>query len=145
MSRPIILHIEDDSSDVLLLRQAFCQAGLPVALHSQPDGEQALAYLRGNGQFADRLRFPLPDLVLLDLKLLGLSGFDVLEWIRREEEFRRLPVVVLSSSNQEAEIKRSYQLGANSYLLKPVGFEALVALLAAFYHYWFELNELPKG
>ena len=145
MGRPTILQIEDDSGDVLLLQQAFRQAAISVNLQSVPDGEQALAYLAGRGQFVDRKRFPLPDLILLDLKLLGLTGFEVLEWLRYQDEFRRLPVVVLSSSNQETEISRSYQLGANSYLLKPVGFEPLVQLVKALHHYWFELNQWPKS
>ena len=143
MSHPIILHIEDESSDVLLLEQAFRQAKLGVRLQNLTDGETALAYLSGSGQFADRARYPLPDLVLLDLKLLGVSGFDVLRWLRGQQGFQTLPVVVLSATTKQAEINLSYQLGANSFLSKPVGFEPLVALAKALYHYWFELNHPP--
>src|SRR5690349_17839940 len=138
MSRPTILNIEDDSNDVVLLEHAFRQAGLLVHLQTVTDGEQAVAYLRGTGKFADREQFPLPQLVLLDLKVPRLSGFDVLRWIRSEEQFRRLPVVVLSACSHEADIQRCYELGANSYLFKPVGFEPLVELVKTLHHYWFE-------
>lgn len=145
MPGPTILHIEDDAGDVLLLEQAFRQAGLSVRLHRAADGEEALAYLEGKGKFANRSMFPLPSLVLLDLKLLGFTGLEVLHWIRQSETFHGLPVVVLSSSDRGIEIERSYEAGANSYLVKPVGFEALVQLVKVLHHYWFELNQWPTA
>jgi CheY-like chemotaxis protein len=105
------------------------------------DGDEAMAYLQGEDKFADRQRHPLPSLVLLDLKMPRLNGFEVLSWLRQQEPFRRVPVVVLTSSNHQVDVKRAYDLGANSYLIKPVGFEALMEVARAIQHYWLKLNE----
>ena len=144
MARATILQVEDDSNDVLLMEHACRQAGVPVDLQAVGDADQALAYLRGVGHFANREQFPLPQLILLDLRLPRRSGLEVLEWMRRNERFRRLPVVVLSSSTHGMDLQRSYDLGANSYLVKPVGFEPLVEVVKALYHYWVELNQQPE-
>jgi CheY-like chemotaxis protein len=116
------------------------KAGTAMRLESVTDGEDALAYLRGSDDFADREKHPLPGLVLLDLKMGRLNGLDVLAWMRKEEQFRRVPVVVLSSSNHDVDIKRACDLGANSYLVKPVNFDALVEMARALQNYWFKLN-----
>ena len=136
-----ILHVDDDPNDVVLLEHACRKAGLDLRLHGANDGDQAMAYLSGAAPYSDRAQHPLPGLVLLDLKMPRVSGFDVLTWIRRREKFRRIPVIVLSSSNHDADVKRAYALGANSYLVKPVGFEALVELVRSVYNYWLTLNE----
>jgi CheY-like chemotaxis protein len=136
-----ILHVDDDPNDVVLMQHACLKAGLGLNLQGASDGDQALAYLRGAAPFTDRSRHPLPRLVLLDLKMPRLSGFEVLAWIRRREKFRRVPVIVLSSSNHDEDVKRAYALGANSYLVKPVGFESLVELIRSVYNYWLTLNE----
>jgi CheY-like chemotaxis protein len=124
-----ILHVEDDTNDTLLLEHAFKKAGLVFDLQAVSDGDQAIAYLRGVNDFSDRDKHPLPKLILLDLKMPRLSGFDVLTWLRSDEGLRCVPVVVLTSSNHDADVKRAYALGAKSYLVKPVGFEALVELV----------------
>jgi CheY-like chemotaxis protein len=124
-----ILHVEDDPNDTLLLEHACKKAGLVFDLQAVSDGDQAIAYLRGINDFSDRSKHPLPELILLDLKMPRLSGFDVLTWLRSDEGCRGLPVVVLTSSNHDADVKRAYDLGAKSYLVKPVGFEALVELV----------------
>ena len=124
-----ILHVEDDPNDTLLLEHACKKAGLVFDLQAVSDGDQAIAYLRGMNDFSDRSKYPLPKLILLDLKMPRLSGFDVLAWLRSDEGFRGVPVVVLTSSNHDADVKRAYALGAKSYLVKPVGFEALVELV----------------
>jgi CheY-like chemotaxis protein len=98
-------------------------------LQAVSDGDQAMAYLRGTNTFSDRSKHPMPSLILLDLKMPRVSGFDVLAWLRTEDGLKQLPVVVLTSSNHDADIKRAYDLGARSYLVKPVGFEALVELV----------------
>jgi len=143
MSMPpsTVLHVEDDPNDVLLFQHACRKAGAALHLESVTDGEDAVAYLSGNNDFADREKHPLPSLVLLDLKMGRLNGFDVLTWMRKEERFRRVPVIVLTSSNHDADVKRAYDLGANSYLVKPVNFDSLVELVKAIQHYWFHLNE----
>ena len=124
-----ILHVEDDPNDTLLLEHACKKAGVIFDLQAVSDGDQAIAYLRGINDFSDRMKHPLPKLILLDLKMPRVSGFDVLNWLRADEAFRGVPVVVLTSSNHDADVKRAYDLGAKSYLVKPVGFEALVELV----------------
>jgi CheY-like chemotaxis protein len=123
-----VLHVEDDPNDTLLLEHACRKAGVVFDLRAVSDGDQAIAYLRGLDDFSDRARHPLPNLILLDLKMPRLSGFDVLAWLR-ENLPNGAPVVVLTSSNHDADVKRAYDLGAKSYLVKPVGFEALVELV----------------
>lgn len=124
-----ILHVEDDPNDTLLLQHACRKAGIVFQLQAVSDGDQAIAYLRGINDFSDRNKYPIPELILLDLKMPRVSGFDVLAWLRADDNFKKLPVVVLTSSNHDADIKRAYDLGAKSYLVKPVGFEALVELV----------------
>src|SRR5438477_2531535 len=144
MRRSQILHVDDDSNDVLLLQQACRKAGLACNLQALNDGDEAIAYLQGADKFANREQYPLPNLVLLDLKMPRLSGFDVLEWLRQDAKCRSLPVVVLSSSNQDADVQRAYALGANSYLVKPVDFETLVEIVRAVHHYWMNFNIQPE-
>lgn len=124
-----ILHVEDDPNDTLLLEHACRKAGVIFDLQAVSDGDQAMAYLRGINAYSDRAKHPMPRLILLDLKMPRVSGFDVLAWLRSEDGLRELPVVVLTSSNHDADVKRAYELGAKSYLVKPVGFEALVELV----------------
>ncbi len=140
-----ILHVEDDSNDVLLFQHACEKAGLGCNLQAVTDGAEAIAYLSGADHFSDRHRHPLPELVLLDLKLPRVNGFEVLDWIRKGDRFHRLPVVVFSSSNHEADVNRAYDAGANSFLLKPVDFNALVDVARAVHHYWLALNERPAS
>src|SRR5947208_14738723 len=131
-----ILLVDDNPDDVLLIQRAFQKAGLRDALKVVGDGAQAIQYLSGSGLYADRQRFPLPFLVLLDLKMPGTDGFDVLHRVREDRELRRLLVVVLTSSNLQSDVDRAYDLGANSYLVKPVEFEEMVHLIQRFEAYW---------
>jgi CheY-like chemotaxis protein len=140
-----ILHVEDDEDDVLLFQHACQKAALGCSLQAVRDGVEAIAYLSGADPFSDRQRHPLPELVLLDLKLPRVNGFEVLDWMRKGDRFRRLPVVVFSSSNHEADVKRAYDVGANSFLLKPVDFNALVELARTVHQYWLALNERPAA
>src|SRR5262245_61209748 len=142
--RIIILHVEDDPNDALLFQHACRKAGVGFELHAVGDGDEAIAYLRGLENFSDRGRYPLPQLILLDLKMPRLSGFDVLAWIRRESSFKALPVIVLTSSNHETDIKRATDLGANFYLVKPVGFDALVEVAKTIHSHWIALSEPAK-
>ncbi len=142
-SFPILL-VEDNPDDVLLMRRAFGKCNLANPVHVVTDGEDAIAYLSGEGAFADRRRHPLPVLVLLDLKLPKRNGHEVLEWIRGTPGVRRVPVAVLTSSNESADINRAYDLGANAYLLKPVGFESLLEVVRALNLFWLILNESPQ-
>ena len=140
-----ILLAEDDPNDVLLIQRAFQKAGLRDALKVTRDGGQAIDYLAGHGMYADRERFPLPFLLLLDLKMPGTGGFEVLQWVRKEPELKRLLVVVLTSSNLQTDVDRAYELGANSYLVKPVSFEGLIELVKSLQLYWLVLNERPDA
>lgn len=140
-----ILLVEDDSNDVLLIQRAFQKAGLREALKVVRDGSQAIDYLSGKGQYGNRDRFPVPFLVLLDLKMPGTNGFEVLEWLRAEPDLKRVLVVVLTSSNLQTDVDRAYELGANSYLVKPVEFAEMVNLIRRFEVYWTEINRVPSA
>jgi CheY-like chemotaxis protein len=139
----VILLVEDEPIDALLMRRAFAKANLPQRLEIVSDGTEAVAYLAGRDRYADRDRYPLPVLLLLDLKLPTMSGFEVLEWIRSQSGLKRLPVVVLTSSRESADVNRSYELGANSFLVKPVAFDALLRVVGTLTSYWMSLNEKP--
>ena len=140
-----ILLVEDDPNDVLLMERALGKAKLVNPLHVVEDGEQALAYLEGKGPYADRARYPLPVLILLDLKLPRMSGLEVLAWLRQQPGLKRIPVVVLTSSNEPADVNRAYDLGSNSYLVKPGGQEEMLELVKALNLYWMILNEKPES
>jgi CheY-like chemotaxis protein len=124
-----ILLVDDDSTDVFLLRRAFQRAGMANRLEVVTDGEQAMAYLAGQGVYADRERHPVPSLVLLDIKLPRKSGLEVLTWLRQQPRLRSLPVVMLTSSAQAADIGLAYDAGATVYHVKPSGLDELVELV----------------
>lgn len=134
--KPVILHADDDANDRLLVQIAFARAGLSCVLRDAADGEEAISYLKGDGEYADRGRHPLPDLVLLDLKLPRKTGFEVLEWIRNNSETQDLPVVILSSSSHEKDITQAHEMGASDYFTKPVSIRQLQALLKEICQKW---------
>jgi len=140
----VILLAEDDPNDVLLIQRAFQRNHVANPVQVVRDGEEALAYLSGQAPFADRERHPLPVLMLMDLKMPRKSGLEVLEWVRRQPGLKRLPIIVLTSSNQSPDINRAYELGANSYLVKPAGFDSLLDLVKNLDMYWLILNEKPE-
>ena len=139
-----ILIVEDNPDDRILLQRAFRRARLANPVHMVTDGEEAVAYLLGEGRFADREANPFPVLVLLDLKLPRRSGLEVLQWMREHPTLRRLPVVVLTSSKEQSDINVAYDLGANTYLTKPVEFDALIELVSTLNLFWFILSERPQ-
>src|SRR5574340_1347197 len=138
-----ILLVEDDPNDVLLIQRAFRNARLANPVSITNDGDEAVNYLSGAGKFANRDEYPMPILVLMDLKLPRRSGLEVLEWIRQQNPLCRLPVIVLTSSSQSSDINRAYDLGANSYLTKPVSFESLLEMVKTLNMYWLVLNRFP--
>lgn len=142
-SMPILL-VEDDYNDVLLIRRAFRKAKIEPPMSIVSDGDEAIAYLSKEGQYADTERFPVPLLVLLDLKLPRRSGLEVLAWIRQQPKLRRLLVVVLTSSQENSDLDRAYDLGVNSYLVKPVDFQNFVKLVELIDAYWFKHNQVPQ-
>lgn len=133
-----ILLVEDDQNDVLLIKRAFQKVNIANPIIVLGDGEQAIAYLAGREPYAKR---SLPILMLLDLKLPRKSGHEVLEWLRQQQRLRRLPVVVLTASSESSDVNRAYDLGANSYLVKPVTFDALVEMVKTLNMYWLILNK----
>ena len=142
--RAVILLVEDSEDDVLLIRRAFLKGMIINPLHAVRNGEAAIGYLEGLGPYANRAEYPLPALVLLDLKLPGMDGFEVLTWIRRHPTLSTLRVVVLTSSGQAQDVNRAYKLGANSFLVKPVEFERFVEMSKALKGYWLWFSETPE-
>ena len=140
----VVLLADDDPNDVFLLQRAFQKTNIANPLRVVRDGEEAMAYLGGQGQYADRQLHPLPVLLLLDLKMPRKSGFEVLRWVRQQSGLKRLPVVVLTSSNQNPDINKAFDLGANSYIVKPGGFDSLVEMVKNLNLYWLILNEKPQ-
>ncbi len=126
--RPVLL-VEDDPNDILLIRRAFQKTSMAAPLQVVHDGDAAVAYLEGQGAYADRGRYPLPILMLLDLKLPRRSGVEVLTWMREHEGLEALPVVALSSSGEPVDILRAYELGARSFYVKPTSFTDLLGLV----------------
>ncbi len=143
--KKLILLVEDNEHDIFFLQRAFSKAGITSPIEVVNDGRQALEYLQGAGNFADRLRYPVPDLVLLDLKLPELGGLEVLRWIRSRPEFRTLVVVILTSSHLEMDVHRAYVLGANSFLVKTGSLDELVRMSRLVHDYWLELNQPPPS
>src|SRR5688572_21937770 len=121
---PILL-VEDRDEDVFLLRYAFKRAEIKNPIHVAADGQEAVDYLAGTGKFADRAKFPLPGVVLLDLQLPIKMGLEVLEWIREQPSLRTLIVIILSSSIHEGDVRHAYELGVNAFLVKPASSDAL--------------------
>ena len=124
-----VLAAEDEETDAFILRLAFQRAGLPNPLVVVSDGEEAVAYLRGTPPYDDRAACPLPALLLLDLKMPRMSGFDVLAWLQGEPQFKDLPAVILSSSSDESDINKAYDMGARDYLIKPHAISELLQLV----------------
>lgn len=137
---PIILLVEDNEDDVFLMQRALNKAGIVNPLLVTEDGQETVDYLSGKDKFSDRKKFPVPALIFLDLKLPFINGLDVLQWIRSQPEFEGVVIIVLTSSNEPADLKRSYALGANSYVVKPPTSEQLLDLAKAFKWYWLEFN-----
>ncbi len=133
-----ILLVEDDHNDVLLIKRAFDKVKIANPIIVVNDGEEAISYLAGREPYVERA---LPMLVLLDLKLPRKSGHEVLEWLRQQQTLKRLPVVVLTASSESSDVNRAYDLGANSYLVKPVTFDSLVEMVKTLNLYWLILNK----
>ncbi len=139
-----ILLVEDNPKDVFLVQRAFRKAEISTPLQVVSDGDTAVQYLSGENPFDDRVTYPLPVFVLLDLKLPRRSGAEVLCWIRQQPALKRLPVVVLTSSREFADINNLYDLGANAYLVKPLEFNQLVDILKTLALHWITYNEKPQ-
>ncbi len=139
-----ILQVEDDRNDVFFLEHAFKTAGITHPLRVARDGQEAIDYLSGAGEFSDRVRNPLPCLILLDLKLPRKDGFEVLEWVRQQPNLRQLPVIVLTSSGRASDVDRACHLGANSFLVKPSQLKERVELAKLLKDYWLHYHRMPS-
>jgi CheY-like chemotaxis protein len=140
---PVILQVEDRDEDVYLLKRAIQRAEVQVDVRAVVDGQQAIDYISGVNGFEDRHAHPLPYLILLDLKLPHKTGFDVLAWIRAQPTLRTLIVIVLSSSIDEGDLEKAYQLGANAFLVKPSDMHTLVEMCKAMKLFWLTHNQPP--
>jgi|SRR6185503_16825243 len=140
----VIMLVEDREDDIVLVLRAFRKAHLLNPLQIVRNGEEAIAYLKGEGQYANRDEFPLPALMLLDLKMPRKDGFEVLEWVRQQPSLNTLRVVVLTASEQMRDVNRAYQLGANSFLVKPTDFEDFMTMILSLSGHWLWMSRAPE-
>ena len=135
-----ILLAEDDETDAMFFRHAVGESArrcrINIDIHVVRDGEEAVAYLSGEGDFGDRQNYPFPHLIVLDLKMPRVTGLDVLRWLFEHPEYRRIPKILLSGSNEERDIESAYQLGANTYFQKPISLEEFRELVHLMVSYW---------
>lgn len=136
-----LLIAEDDANDVFFLKRAFEQADIQNPLHFVHDGQEAIDYLSGAGMFSDRIQYPLPSLLILDLKMPRKTGMEVLKWLDEQPELRRLPVVVFTSSAHQKDVERAYQLGANAFVVKPSSVGRRIELAKVIKGFWLDFNE----
>jgi len=140
----VVLLVEDVEDDAELVRRAFAKGSVVNPLQIVRTGEEALEYLTGTGRYANRAEYPLPELLLLDLKLPGIDGFQVLRWIRQQPELKALRVVVLTSSQALSDATEAYKAGANSFLVKPIDFNDFVNVTNAIQGYWLWTSKTPE-
>lgn len=138
-----ILLVEDSRMDIELTLDAFHEARLSNTIYVVQNGQEALDYLFGRGMYGDRRLYPMPNIILLDIKLPGIDGFEVLRQIKSTPLLKRLPVVILTSSKEEGDRALSYDIGANSYLVKPMSFEGFLQVVQQIDGYWLSLNVAP--
>jgi CheY-like chemotaxis protein len=146
MGKPItILMADDDEEDCELTREALQDARLANQMKFVHDGQELVDYLKRSGRYSDPSEAPRPGIILLDLNMPKKDGREALAEIKSDEALRRIPIVVLTTSKDEEDVLRTYDLGASSFITKPVTFAALVEVMANWRRYWFEIVELPNG
>jgi CheY-like chemotaxis protein len=143
--REVILYAEDEKDDQYLIERAFEKIASPVELRFVEDGSEVLQYIQGEGEFADRVQFPLPTVIFLDIKMPRMNGFEVLQWLKSNENYRLIPVVMVSSSQLQADIDRAYALGASVYLVKPTNPTQLQKCFKVTGEFFVEHVEKPSG
>src|SRR5947209_15188198 len=131
-----VLMVDDSPDDIFLVKRAFDRSGRSLYFASVSDGQQAIEYLRGQGQYGDRQQFPFPNVLLLDLKMPGMDGFALLEWLQEHTECKVIPTIALTSSSIERDIHAVYALGGNAYLVKPSSFNEMQAIVELIYQFW---------
>jgi CheY-like chemotaxis protein len=142
--RAVILLVDDSEEDILVIRRAFEKAFIPNPLYAVKSGDEAISYFEGRGKFSNRDEYPLPELLLLDLKMPGIDGFEVLSWIRGQAGLSLLRVVVLTGSDHIRDVNQAYQMGANSFMVKPSDFENFVELGKSIQTYWLRQSKAPE-
>lgn len=143
-SRPIIILLaEDNMDDIEIAERAFHKSRIETSLHVVHDGQAAVDYLFRQGIYRDIERFPFPDLILLDINMPKLTGFEVLDRIKADPVLKAIPTVMLTSCRNENDIVRSYRLGAASFIQKPVGYEEFAKIVEGFNLYWININKFP--
>src|SRR6267378_7694 len=136
-SAPILV-ADDEQNDIFFLRRAFQKAGLDALIFDVADGEEAEKYLAGDDDFGDRSRYPIPSLLVLDIKMPKRDGFDVLRWLQTREDLKNLTVVMLSSSSHESDMQKARELGARDYFVKPSDFDKLTELVQNLAERWLD-------
>jgi CheY-like chemotaxis protein len=140
-----VLLVEDNPADIVLIQRAFRNENYShISLQIVRDGDAAIFYLTGGREYVDRTIYPLPAIILLDLKLPHRSGYEVLAWIKQQPQLKRLPVIVMTSSKQQADVNKAYDLGVNSYVVKPDDFATMSDLLHSITEYWLKHNKPPE-
>ena len=131
-----ILLVEDEENDALLVKMAFKKNEIENPVQWVRDGLEAVAYLNGDGDFSDRRRYPFPEVLILDLKMPRMNGLELLAWIRDHPEFRVIPTIIMSSSRLDSDVEKAYNLGANTYMIKPSSFDDLANMVKLAHDYW---------
>jgi CheY-like chemotaxis protein len=139
----VILLAEDEEDYVLLIQHAFAQAKIPNPLYVVWNGEEAISYLKGAGKYSNRAEYPLPDLLLLDIKMPRVNGFEVLKWVRSQPSLAALRILVLTSSEDFRDVNEAYLLGANSFLVKPLDFQDFTSLSRLINDFWLRASRAP--
>jgi CheY-like chemotaxis protein len=139
-----ILLVEDNPDDVLFMKRACRQVGIIQALHIVEHGQAAIDFMGHTGSYTDKVQYPTPRLILLDLKLPYKSGLEVLQWIRAQELFKTVPVIIFTTSAENSDIERAYRFGANAYLVKPANMNELANILKSLKEFWINHNFLPR-
>ncbi|MEO6183085.1 MAG: response regulator [Verrucomicrobiota bacterium] len=132
----MILLVEDDPNDVLFLKRALAKNHINNPVCAVPDGDEAIAYLSGNGKYSNRIEYPFPRVIILDLKMPRRGGLEVLEWLKEHPRYRVIPTLVLTSSKINEDVIKAYGLGANSYMVKPSNFDDLQQMIKTAHDYW---------
>ncbi|HXF09639.1 MAG TPA: response regulator [Desulfuromonadaceae bacterium] len=131
-----ILLVEDEENDAMLLKMAFKRNNVQNPIQWVRDGSEAVAYLNGEGAYADREKHPFPEVLILDLKMPRMTGLELLSWIQERPALRIIPTIVMTSSRQDPDIQKAYEMGANTYMIKPSSFDELIDLTARIHAYW---------
>jgi CheY-like chemotaxis protein len=142
--RPTLLIVEDNEDDIFFVERIFKQIGARCELRFARDGIEAIEYLSGQGAFKDRAKYPMPTIILMDLKMPRRNGFEVLEWMHNQPEIKLIPTIVVTSSTLQEDVTRAYRLGANAVMNKPVDKDSLLQMLKSFHIYWTDFVEMPE-